>query len=654
VMRTKKKSAVRTKNKSASSSIEHEEHEDTYRLVAEQSHLGITIIQDGRIVFANPALLEMSGYPNDVTRSLSPLEVRETIHPEDRDRIWAIYQHGMNGELDSTAHEVRLIRRDGMTRWVQMQATRIAYRRRPAALVTYADVTERKQAEDRLRESEEKYRTLVENASEFIYMIDGEDRVLSLNKAAAKLLGREPEEVVGKSIFDLFPNEIAAENSRESKQVFRTGEGKTAESRTRTIEGKEMWIVTSLNPVRGPEGKVTGVLGISTDITVRKQMEDEIKRYSEHLEDLVAERTKELRSARERLDYLIKANPAVIYSGVPNADLSDFQLTYLSERVLSMLGYEPDEFIGHPQFWNSHIHPEDLQPTLAAVQRLWKEGQHAFEYRFLHKDGSYRWMRDEAKAERDVDGKPTEVYGYWIDLTERKKLEEYLSGAQRLMAIGQTAAMVAHDLRNPMQGITTATFVLKDLLRSKMDETTEEMLEVIEKCVQQCDGLVRNLIDYSRDVHLKFSETTPKLIVKDCLRLVRIPKEVTIHDETQHELKLELDVRNIERVFVNIINNAVDAMPQGGELTIRSRRSQNNVEFSFADTGVGMTQSTLDELWGPLVTTKAKGMGLGLAICKRIVEAHGGFISVESALGKGTTFMITLPIRRGAEEENVT
>ena len=178
-----------------------------------------------------------------------------------------------------------------------------------------------------------------------------------------------------------------------------------------------------------------------------------------------------------------------------------------------------------------------------------------------------------------------------------------------------------------------------------MDETTRRMLEVIESSVQRSDNLVKDLLDYSKDLHLDFKETSPRSIVKDCLLLVQIPKKITVQDYTEDRPKLELDVPNIQRAFVNIINNAIAAMPEGGELRISSRASEDNVEFSFADTGSGMTQATLNTLWVPFKTTRAKGVGLGLAICKRIIEAHSGSISVDSALGKGTTFLVTLPLR---------
>jgi signal transduction histidine kinase len=124
---------------------------------------------------------------------------------------------------------------------------------------------------------------------------------------------------------------------------------------------------------------------------------------------------------------------------------------------------------------------------------------------------------------------------------------------------------------------------------------------------------------------------------------------VVVRDLTQDPISLVVDASKIERVFVNLIKNAIDAMPNGGELTIQSAKSSGNMEVRFADTGEGMTDEVKEDLWKPLKTTKAKGMGLGLAICKRIIEAHGGSIEVESAQGRGSTFMVVLPFRQESE-----
>jgi signal transduction histidine kinase len=151
-------------------------------------------------------------------------------------------------------------------------------------------------------------------------------------------------------------------------------------------------------------------------------------------------------------------------------------------------------------------------------------------------------------------------------------------------------------------------------------------------------------LEYSREIRLEFSETAPKTALKEALSLVKIPKNIHVENFARDNPKISVDIEKMRRVFINIIKNAVEAMPKGGTLTIRSKKLNDNVEFSFADTGAGMTKSVLDKLWSPLFTTKAKGMGFGLPICKRMVEAHRGKISVKSAIAKGSTFTITVPI----------
>jgi signal transduction histidine kinase len=225
-------------------------------------------------------------------------------------------------------------------------------------------------------------------------------------------------------------------------------------------------------------------------------------------------------------------------------------------------------------------------------------------------------------------------------------MEQQLFKSERLAAIGELAAMIGHDLRNPLTGITGATYYLKTKLDKKADTRTKEMLEIIEKDIEYSNKIINDLLEYSREIRLELDETTPKQIVTQALSLVKVPENVRLSDLTQDEPKLSTDVDKMARVLTNLAKNAIEAMPNGGTLSIESKASKNEVVISVSDSGVGIKD--LSKLWMPLYTTKANGMGLGLTICKRIVEAHGGTISVESTVGKGTKFSITVPTKKRA------
>ena len=245
--------------------------------------------------------------------------------------------------------------------------------------------------------------------------------------------------------------------------------------------------------------------------------------------------------------------------------------------------------------------------------------------------------------------KQLETYANQLELKveertrELKRSQEQLLKAQRLAVIGELASMIGHDLRNPLTGIAGAAYYLKRRLSLETDDKTKEMLKFIEKNVEYSNNIINDLLDYSREIRLELTKDHLKSTVKDALSLVKIPKNIRIVDLTENESEIKVDAQKLKRVFVNIIKNAVDAMPKGGTLTIRSKRSNGNVEIVFSDTGTGMSNETMKKLWTVLFTTKAKGIGLGLPICKRLIEAHGGKISAKSILGKGTTFTVTIP-----------
>ncbi|MGB9671543.1 MAG: sensor histidine kinase, partial [Candidatus Bathyarchaeales archaeon] len=162
--------------------------------------------------------------------------------------------------------------------------------------------------------------------------------------------------------------------------------------------------------------------------------------------------------------------------------------------------------------------------------------------------------------------------------------------------------------------------------------------------------IIDDLLDYSREIKLNLAESSPKSMIREALSAVKVPKNVHVVNLTENKPRIKADVEKLKRTFLNIIRNAIEAMPKGGNLTIISRIAGDNVEFVFSDTGIGMSKKTMRNLWTPLFTTKAKGMGFGLPICKRFVEAHGGSISVESTFRRGTTFTVTIPIKPKIEE----
>jgi sensor domain CHASE-containing protein len=227
-----------------------------------------------------------------------------------------------------------------------------------------------------------------------------------------------------------------------------------------------------------------------------------------------------------------------------------------------------------------------------------------------------------------------------------------LRKAEHLAAIGQLAAMVGHDLRNPLTGISGATYYLKTKLEAKMDAKAKEMVETIQRAIAHSDKIITDLLKYAEEMKLDVSETGPRFILSEVLSQVKVPSCVRILDKTQETQRIRCDHEKMKTVFAKLVENAFDAMPNGGMLTVESTKVKEGVTISFSDTGVGIPTDVMTRLWSPLFTSKAMGMGLGLPICKRIVEAHGGTISAESSEGKGSTFTITIPTDPRTNQED--
>lgn len=255
---------------------------------------------------------------------------------------------------------------------------------------------------------------------------------------------------------------------------------------------------------------------------------------------------------------------------------------------------------------------------------------------------------------------------------ELKESQELLLKSERLAAIGEVAAMVGHDLRNPLQAITNAVFVINNMgeiisyLKEKPStppfnqerlskELTQfrEMIDVIDDSVRYANKVVSDLLDFAKISEPDFQEVDLNSLIRDVLSTMKIPRDVTVTTQLDETLpRCKVDPTQMKRVYFNLVTNALQAMPEGGKLTIKSAKKGSTVEVQIMDTGVGIPQQNMKKVFNVLFTTKAKGAGLGLAVCKKLVEGHGGGIGVESKVSKGSIFTVKLPIRQGKGGES--
>jgi two-component system, sporulation sensor kinase E len=245
------------------------------------------------------------------------------------------------------------------------------------------------------------------------------------------------------------------------------------------------------------------------------------------------------------------------------------------------------------------------------------------------------------------------------DITVRRELEKQLRNKERLAAIGTTAGMVGHDIRNPLQAMISDIYLLKDELASTMPESNTkdgivESIDSIEKNIGYINKIVADLQDYARTSEPNYTDVNLYDLVTNIFQPIGIPDNVNCSIEIDPYLHMKTDPDLITRMLTNLIINAIQAMPDGGKLNLRGYLDKNKAYIIVEDTGVGIPEEVKPKLFTPNMTTKAKGQGLGLAVVKRLVEALKGTISFESQVGKGTKFIIELPIEANSNHKKTT
>ncbi len=382
------------------------ESEKRYRTLFEKSPMSITLVDNkGVISDCNKATEKLIGYTKKeiVGKNLDELL---TIKPQDLKKLYG-KRRKLSEKRGIKPYELEIIRKDGESRWISISSSIITKGNEIIGFQGIStDITERKKAERALQESEELYRTLIETSPDAIVLTDLDTNIIMTNPAGAKDLGYDsPEELVGKSAFDLMAPEDLPRIMKNVEEMFEKGKVRNAEFNFIKKDGSRVPIEFNATLLKDEKGEPTSFVGISRNLTQRKKAEEQI------------------RVANERLQYLLSSTSAVIYTAKTKGD---YGATFISDNVTKMVGFKPDNFLKKSNFWADHIHPDDKKRTLKEVNRLYKTGNFTYEYRFKCKDGKYIWVRDEMELIKDKDGKPIEIVGYWIDISDRMQTEEKL------------------------------------------------------------------------------------------------------------------------------------------------------------------------------------------------------------------------------------
>jgi PAS domain S-box-containing protein len=329
----------------------------------------------------------------------------------------------------------------------------------------------------------------------------------------------------------------------------------------------------------------------------------------------------------------------------------DGKVMKVNKSFLDLTGYSEEEVvdksINEILTATNALNQEKSTPRILEGLRNVREIKNT-ELSFCTKNGEKRIGTVSGSMVSDNNGKDVGAAFVLHDVTERRAIEQKLLKSERFASIGELAGMVGHDLRNPLSGIRVASFYLSKKFDSKLNAEEKAMFETIDRNIIYSDKIINDLLDYasyySEEVKLELSQVTPKNLVKASLALSAQPKNIALIDDTADSPQFFVDEIKICRSFINILKNAFDAMPSGGKVYVSSAVEDDKVIFTFKDNGCGMTKETIAKLWTPLFTTKAKGMGFGMVICKRNIKAHGGKIDLESVCGKGTTIKVELPL----------
>jgi PAS domain S-box-containing protein len=619
------------------------ESESRLRNVLDQLGDGVCVVSNDRIVYVNPTLCRMFGYDAHEILEADPIQFLAEEMKADSRALMHDQERG--AAPDGRSHDLQVHHKDGTVISVEAITRRIEYGGAPALLTTVRDMTQRKRAEQTAREAESKYRSVVENSLAGVYIVQ-DMRFVFCNPRMAEMFGYTQDELL--ELPDLLS--LTAEHDRDAvdARIRNRLDGSTTSSRYTFLalrkDGQRRHI-----EVLGSRTELDGrpaIIGTCLDITER------------------VERDKVVRTSEQRFRALFEQAPIGMVVAQP-----DTTFVRVNTSFCEMLGYDETELIG--QSFVEITHPDDLGGTPESARRVLDDADSVvrFHKRYVRKDGSTVQAETTVSLVRDASGQLLYALAMIEDVTQRHQLETQLQQVQRLESVGQLAGGVAHNFNNALTAIYGYSELLQ--LRFEPGDPALKDLEQIKRVAEQSANLTRQLLAFSRKEQVRLSVFSLNDLVSATRDMLAPIMGDHIHIALQLDASLapiRSDRGQMEQVITNLILNARDAMPSGGTLTMETceasvdgvfvrthpeARPGTYARLTVADTGLGMDEETLSRVFEPFFTTKeqGKGVGLGLAMVHGAIKQSGGFITVHSTVGVGSSFAVYLPQHHSLETQ---
>jgi PAS domain S-box-containing protein len=603
--------------------------EERYRLLVQNaSDIAALFDEDGTIRYVSPAVERILGYRPE---ELIGQPGTAVLHPEDQRTMRTDLERWLKSPDGSTTGQYRYRHKDGSWRTLESVASDcLEHPAVRAIVVNSRDVTERKRLEKELLKSEELYRLVAQNSPDIITIINPDNSFRYISPAAERILGYSPEETIEHMGFDhVHPEDRAPTVAAYTRLMEKPDELLNCRYRLRRKDGSYRFVeALGRNLLANPA--VRAIALNVRDITERRQLEEQ------------------LRSSEERYRLLDQNSSDMIV-------LMDQDSTvhYVSPTAERILGYKPEELLG--QTGLDFHHPEDRPGMLDAMNRCFQNPDEPVlaQYRFRHKDGSWRWLESIANNCLDHPSIRAIVVNT-RDITERKKMEETLEKSEQLESLGILCGGIAHDFNNILTAVLTNISMAR--MYGELEEDIEKMLADAEKASLRGKGLTQQLLTFAKGGEPIKSAVSIATLLKDTIDFTLSGSNVRCeHDLPENLWPVDADEGQIGQVIQNVILNADQAMPGGGVIQVRAEnvtitehdplplKPGSHVKVTIVDQGIGIPEEHLQKVFDPFFTTKQKGSGLGLSASFSIVKRHNGALQVESRLGGGTKIHVYLP-----------